>query len=87
MSRKLISLVSLLIAIAIGFSSTAYACNCGCSNCAKAHEETNTVNQDNEKLLCEAPKDWLSLFKQLEQKILKTNVVCNADCNLEGGRK
>lgn len=80
---KLINLITLLTIIAIGFSSTAYACSCGCTNCAKAHEETNIVTQANEKIFCEAPKDWLSLIKQLEQKVLKTNVVCNANCNTE----
>lgn len=74
MIKKLINLTVLLTAIGISFSSTALACNCGCTDCAKAQEEINTANPNNEKLLCEAPKDWLLSFKQL-QKIIESTTM------------
>ena len=54
--KKLIVLVTLAIAT----QSIAWACGCGCKgdSCNNAQK---VLNHDNakEKLLCEAPKDWL----------------------------
>ena len=85
MAKKYKKLIVLLI-LAMSTQSIAWACGCGCKgdSCNNAQK---VLNQDNakEKLLCEAPKDWLINNNGNQRSEDKNKVSrCVGDC-INGG--
>ena len=84
--------LSFLLIITLGFiyCPSTIACNCGCKNNNCGPIPKNTENKIKEqKLFCEAPKDWLLAIKELGKINENSNPVhvCDKDCNLGGNNK
>ena len=78
---KILTVIVLLLLACILEANCALACNCGCqgNNCGAAQQQ-KVENSKEEKLVCEAPKDWILAYKENNKTKNNTNHLCDGNC-------